>query len=507
VPTNAKGSTIKTNPIRLGSLAVFKNSLYTLTATVLSKGFLFVFVSLGATLLGPERWGVFTFAMTLVTLLRILTDFGFQILTTREIAVNPSRANVYLWNTVAAKSALSVLSVLSTLFILRSMGMKPVSIVVTLIYSLALIPNTLFTSLLAIFNALERMELSGIVQITMSAIHLCLGVAVLRWCPNLAVLALSLPLAMLVSSFVGFLILRRTVHVYFDLNIMMVRTLIQKAAPFALINVLTYAFQKTDILMLSVFGGDVQVGWYGAAYNIVDGIMFLPMAYTTAIFPRLSREAHDGGKDFGDVLIHSLRHLLSFGLFAAVTIGILADQLVLWVYNESYASSSVLLRILATSLVFMFPNSLMGYVLFSKRKQNQFAQVLVANLGANVILNLLAIPKYKALGAGIVMIATLAISFSLHFYLINRYVSRIHFLKLISKPVIISFAYAGTLLVLSRYNGVAAVVIGGLVYAVLYWVSGILRSEEKLFIRSVFFSLMRSLCLLCQAIAKGNSHR
>jgi O-antigen/teichoic acid export membrane protein len=379
-----------------------------------------------------------------------------------------------------------------------------VSILVTAIYSIALLPHAFYTSLLAIFNALERMELSGVMQIVMSATHLIVGFLILRWRPDVVVLAFSLPFAMGIASGLGFSILRRIRFALPEFSLSTIRNLLRVGYPFMLVNVLTYVFQKADVLLLSVIKGDAAVGWYGAAYNFLDVIMFLPLAYTVAIFPRLSRAAHHKDEELRNVLIQSLKHLFCFGLFFAVTIAVFADQLILWIYKEAFVNSVVLLRVLILGLVFMFPNSLMGYVLFSKHKQEQLVKVFVVNLAVNVLLNLFAIPKYGPLGAALAMLVSLMSSFLFLIFLVNRYLARLDLSELVLRPIVVASVYLGLLAILYPLNQVLALVVGVVLYLLLYWLSGLLEPEEKQLLCSVCLYPTRKLYLFIRAAIGDN---
>jgi O-antigen/teichoic acid export membrane protein len=316
--------------------------------------------------------------------------------------------------------------------------------------------------------------------------------------PDIIVLALSLPAAMGMASALGLFILARSGMPSPKLNLDSSRKLLQVAWPFMVINLLTFTFQKADVLLLSMMRGDAEVGWYGAAYNFVDAIMFLPMAYTTAVFPRLSRIVYQEHKNLEVILRRSFRHLFSLGCFFAITVAVWAEQLTLWVYKAAFANSATLLRILALGLIPMFPNSLFGYVLFSRGKQKELIKLFVLNLSVNVLLNSLAIPRYGTPGAAVAMLISLLVSFVCLVYMINRNVADLQVSREVTRPAIISIIYLVLLASLYPWNAVISLIISVPTYLLLYWICGILGPEEKRFIQSVSLNLYQRIVLLFQ---------
>jgi O-antigen/teichoic acid export membrane protein len=396
-----------------------------------------------------------------------------------------------------------VSSIALTFFLLRLIKLKDVYVYVIILYSLALLPHSLYTSLLAVFNAQERMGTTGVLQVVASGIQLFLGIVILQWAPDVILLALSLPVAMGTASALGLFILGRSGVPSLKLKLDTSRKLLQVAWPFMVINLLTYAFQKADVLLLSMMRGDAEVGWYGAAYNFVDAIMFLPMAYTAAIFPRLSRLMHHEREDLDVILHRSLRHLFSLGCFFAATLAVFANQLILWVYKAAFVNSVTLLRILVLGLIPMFPNSLFGYVLFSRGKQKELVKLFVFNLSVNILLNSLAIPRYGALGAAVTMLISLLLSFFCLVYIINRNLFKIRVFRECIKPIIISIIYFFFLVFLYSWNAVLSLIVSIPIYLLLYWISGILGSEEKCIIQSLCLNLYQGLALLFRPRARN----
>jgi len=189
------------------------------------------------------------------------------------------------------------------------------------------------------------------------------------------------------------------------------RSLAAEAWPFWASGMLWLAYYRIDIVLLSYMSSDRQVGLYNMAYN---GFQVLTMPATVlvlAIFPSLSYLQEQDRRRFD-----RLRRRLRQGMMAAaVAVGALsalvAGPLIRIVLGPEYADSTLLFRVLAAALAFVYPNYLLMYSLLAADRRRAVIVATSIGAAANVLLNLALIPRMDALGASVATLATESLMF------------------------------------------------------------------------------------------------
>jgi O-antigen/teichoic acid export membrane protein len=179
-----------------------------------------------------------------------------------------------------------------------------------------------------------------------------------------------------------------------------------EAYPFALTSIIAMVYTRLDLVLLSLWHGDVAAGWYSAAYKLWEAIGLVPSSLLDALFPEMSRLA---GSREGDARLRSLFRtsrwaMLGGGavLAAGGTLG--ASWLIALVYGQEgdYVASVPAFRILVWAVPAMFLYLLSGHVLYAVGEQRQVTRAMLTVGLLNVAMNLLVIPRWNYLGASAV---------------------------------------------------------------------------------------------------------
>jgi len=194
-----------------------------------------------------------------------------------------------------------------------------------------------------------------------------------------------------------------------------------------------------------------DIGLYRFGSLIPEAMSFIPFAISTPLFPILSKKFTVDKKAFLNAYKLTVKYLMFIALPVIMYLFIEIDEimqlLVNFSLNEDYIQSIPVIRILLFSQVFVF-----GYVAFStvmKSSDNQRLNFMIALISAvsNIALNYLLIPPFGIRGAAF---ATL-VSYGL-FTITALFFPR-------------SRVYSWELLLSMRKPCVAAVVMGGVLYA------------------------------------------
>jgi O-antigen/teichoic acid export membrane protein len=188
---------------------------------------------------------------------------------------------------------------------------------------------------------------------------------------------------------------------------------IKQALPFGLSTIFITVFYWISSVMLSSMKGDAVVGWYNAAYRLVLVLLFIPTAWSNAIFPVMSKFYVTSRDSLRFSFERSFKYLTTLAIPIGVGTTLLAQRFILLIFGAEYNNSIIALQILVWSSVFIFMSNSFGNLFNSLNRQIIVTKVVGICSAANVVLNLILIPRYGLIGASIVTLFTEFLSLAL----------------------------------------------------------------------------------------------
>ena len=159
-----------------------------------------------------------------------------------------------------------------------------------------------------------------------------------------------------------------------------------------------------DRIMIGIY--DVtkqQNGYYEEAYKIVSILLLIITVIGNTLMPRVSSLYKSNKKELvNHYMLRSYQYTFMISLPMSLGLICVASNIVPWFLGYSFFSSVKILMILSLVLIFTGISYITGYqYLISTGKQKEYT--IIVTLGAlfNVILNIVLIPKYYAIGAAI----------------------------------------------------------------------------------------------------------
>jgi O-antigen/teichoic acid export membrane protein len=223
-----------------------------------------------------------------------------------------------------------------------------------------------------------------------------------------------------------------------------------------------------------------DVGLYGMAYRILEGLIFFPAMFVGLIMPLLSASAFNDKEKFNRIFQKTLDILFVFIVPLIIGILILSSQIVVLIGGNDFAGSSGPLNILAIAIGLIFLGSLFGNSIIALDKQKIGAWIYFAGMIFNIITNIIFIPKYRYIGAAWTTTVTELLVTTLMFVLVYKTIHYFPKFRII-RPLIAGGVMAGFLYLFSGLNVI--LLIGGalIVYLVaLYLIGGIKKEEIQL---------------------------
>ncbi|MDY0384090.1 flippase [Trichlorobacter sp.] len=389
---------------RLGALLQapgFNNTLWLFSDRLVRMGVGLVVGVWIARYLGPEGYGLLSFAGSYVMLFSALALFGLEALVVRELVNDAANRAAILGTSFLIRLASGVLAYLlavATILVLRP-GDSLALLLVALLGSSLLFQASEVVDLW--FQSRVASRYTVMVRIAAFLVSSAAKLACVLAGASLTAIAIATAVeALLVACGLVFVYLRKAERLSsWRWDGVRFRSLVRSAIPMVLSGVVLMIYLRIDQVMLGALTSEAEVGFYAAAVRISEVWYFVPAAIVSSLFPRIVELRATDQAQFEQQL-QRLYNLLAFlGYAVALPVTLLAPWLVQLLFGSAYQPSAPLLAVLIWAG--LFANLTVARNAHFIALDWGRAQLWTASTGAiaNILLNLLLIPRYGAMGA------------------------------------------------------------------------------------------------------------
>lgn len=352
--------------------------------------------------LGPEQFGLFSYALAFVSIFSGLAKLGLDVIVVRDLVSHPQKRDLYLgtafWLKLIGAFFMLAIVALATLFasndhtinlyvfiiaggiIFQAFEVVDFyfqSKVLSKFVSICKITQLTFSSLLKIYFVVTGADLIWFVVLTLT---------------DQVLLALTLLIAYRYQNLGSF---------YQRFDFILAKKLLKDSWPLILSGFAVALYMRIDQIMIKEMLGDKEVGIYTAAVRLSELWYFIPVMITSSLFPAIV-----SAKKISEELYYTRLQRL-YTLMAWIAIGIalpmtfLCGWLVTLLYGEAYTGATQVLMIHIWAGVFVFLGVASGsWFNIENLQQYSFYRTL---LGAftNIGLNLALIPRFGVVGAAV----------------------------------------------------------------------------------------------------------
>ncbi len=421
-------------------IRIYKNTFYMGSAEVIARALYFVIMLYAVRLLSKEHFGKFSFAIYLSLIAIMFVDLGINTLLIREVSRNKRFAGKYLINASFIKVVLSITIFLIVILFLNLLNYPndTKQIVYIILFSTILLSFTeLFYSM---FIAFERMFYTAFLITLKITVLTLLSLFVLLKGYGLVAFSYTFVISELFIVLIAFLMCTKRLVKFERLKlipeILFMKNIIKKTLPFGVAFIFGSIYFFSWAIFLSKTKGDADVAVYSTAYNIALALLFIPLAYTSALYPVMSRYYKKSKDMVISIYKKSFKYLYIIGLPISVGLYMVAERTITMLYGSNYSGSIISLKITSWFIFLKFINFLFGTVLHAIDKQNKrmISQVVIALF--NILINIALIPKFGYVGAALSIIITEIALFMVYYYYVSKELYFYNFSTILIKPVI-----------------------------------------------------------------------
>lgn len=360
--------------------------------------------------LGPEQFGLLSFATAFVGLFGAIATLGLQGIVVRDIVKDPSCAN----ETLGTAAALQLLGgMVAYLLILVSIGyLRP--------------DDTLARSLIAILGSMMLLKASDIavfwfesqvqskytvwVQNSVFLAFTAIKVVLILQQASLMAFAWIMLFEVVVVAVILLCVLSKRGPSLAELRVSVERakSLLTDSWPLILSAIAVTIYMKIDQIMLGQMIGDEAVGIYSAATRISGVWYFIPMAIVASVFPAILEAKKRSEEQYYARLQKLYDLMVVLSVAVALPMTFLSTPIVILLFGEAYLESGQVLAIHIWAAVFVFLGVASSKWFLAENRQFMSFQRTALGAVVNVGLNLWLIPLYGPVGAALATVASQA---------------------------------------------------------------------------------------------------
>lgn len=364
--------------------------------------------------LGPEQFGLLSYAQSFVFLFSATATLGLDAIVTRELIKDQSKRDILLGTAFFLKLFAAVITILLLFLIVRftindyySKSLVMVIASAMVFHSFYVIDFYFRSKVLAkfvVFSQLISLCVSSLIKI---AFILCQA---------------SLMAFAVIVIFDSFVLSMSYIFFYknYRLEIKLWKfdketaySLLRDSWPLIFSGIAISFYMRIDQVMIKEMLSSEAVGQYAVAVKLSEVWLFITVAVTNSLYPAIVNAKKKSEYKYKLSILNLYRLLVLLSISISLLIFFSSKQIVLITFGNQYSQSITLLQLYVWSIIFVFLNNASWNWYITENLQRLATIKLFIGAFLNIILNYLFIKRYGLIGA--VYATLVSYSFSTYF--------------------------------------------------------------------------------------------
>ncbi len=385
-----------------GFMKYFKNTSWLFGEKIL-RMFVGLFVGVWvARYLGPEQFGILSYAQSFVGLFVVIATLGLNSIVVRDLVKNEQDINILLGTAFWLKltGALLVLAILAIAIQFTS----NTHLENLLIFIIA--AGTVFQSINVIDFYFQSKVLSKYV-VFINTFSLFFSTVI-----KIALILSEAPLVAfaLVTLFDSFILALGYLYIYYhrELNIRLwtfsfkqAKRLLKESSPLIIAGVINSIYMRVDQVMIKEMLDVTEVGYYAAAVKLSEAWFGIGVIICNSLFPAIINAKKVSEEFYLNRIFQLFRFLNVISFSLAICVYFLSDWIILTLYGKAFSDASSVLSIHIFSAIFVYMGVSSGRWLINEGKTMLNLYRNIIGLIINIILNVFLIKSMGIVGAAI----------------------------------------------------------------------------------------------------------
>jgi PST family polysaccharide transporter len=383
------------------SKKIVENTAWLLSENILRIG-LGIFVgSWIARYLGPEQFGMLSFAIAFAALFEAFATFGLDPIIVRNITANPLDKNKILGTSFLLKlcGGLFALS-LTVIFVSWFKPDDQLSRWLVGIVAGAMVFQA-FDTIDFYFQSQIQSKYSvwsrSLAFIVISLVRIFL---ILRHAPLITFAWVSL-MEIVIGSIAICVIYqwqRLSLRLWL-FKTKVLKNLIKDGWPLFIVSIFTLLYTRIDQIIVAQLLGNKTVGIYASAVRISEMFYFIPLAIKSSIFPYILKSKHENESFYLGKIQKYYDRVAWFGVLIVIFNIAFSKVIINLLYGQAYQDAASVLSIHIWCALFVCLGSASDIWLMAENLQKYILYRAIFAVISNISLNLILVPLYGVKGA------------------------------------------------------------------------------------------------------------
>lgn len=359
------------------------------------------FLSILTNYLGPELFGVWSYILSFASIAVPLSTAGTNYTIVKKFSLNQNPAEVakqaFLLRLLAS-IATTLLLLLTFVVISKTASQKEITTL--MFFSAAMILNNVNLSVL--YNE-YRIKNGKTVLAKNIGFTIGTSIKILLIYNNASIseIAAVTILESLIFFLVGYCLTDLQIVATFSSKVFSDSIkLLNESFPLFLSSVVVILYLKIDVILLRHFTELGEVGYYAAAARISEMLYAAPVAISTVFFPIIMKEINYN-KETKKNRIRFYAIVFYLCLFISISCSLLSPYIIQVIYGNSFYEASQIFSLHCLSILFIGFLTSSSKELIAKNKYKLIFYRDLMGLFSNLLLNIILMPYYGALGAAV----------------------------------------------------------------------------------------------------------
>ena len=409
----------------------FKNTLALFFEKILRLVVGFFVIILLTRYLGPEKFGLLSYAQTYISIAVSLAALGIDSIVTREIVKSPKEKDAILGTALCINILSSSIVILLVILLVSLSEDLEVAIIISIL-SFSILFSTFGFLVDSYFQA---KVLSKYTVYSNSIAHLLSSIfklALIYIESDLIYFAYALLLDSVIIAFGYFYIykLQKLSFLSWKFDKKIALMLLKLSLPLVLVALTAYIYTRTDQVMIKHMLGNKAVGHYAAAIRVSELFFFIPGIIASSLFPKILSLKEVNTPQYLRLLEGLYRGVVWFSIIIALFLSFFSNEIVNALYGREFMESAEILRVLSFTIIFASISAVFVKILYAESYEKQYLYKNTLGAIVNICLNYFLIISYGAVGAAY---ATLITFFIVNYVydLLDKDLRRYYYLKLV----------------------------------------------------------------------------
>jgi len=357
--------------------------------------------------LGMELYGLIAFSTAFVFYFQVITDYGFNLTATREIALhrNNQPKIIEIYNSVMIIKSFLLIAcfIIMTIIVFSFKILRDNYEIYYLTYGIV-IGNVLLPTWL--FQGMEKMEYMTILNFISKVSFTTLIFLFVTKQEDYLLVPIFTSAGYIISGLLSFSIIKKSFKIEFSKqSIKILKTYIKDGWYVFLSQLKITFFSSSNILILGIFTGNVEVGYFSSAEKIIRTLSAFHTPVVNAMFPYISKNIRITPVK----IINQIHKVAKLGAIAYIILlsilFIYSENIIFLMFDALLPPVVITLRIILIIPLCVFLNNLFGtQILLNIGKDKLFFRVLLFTALINMLLVFPLTYFYSYIGTSISML-------------------------------------------------------------------------------------------------------